>query len=91
MADKAPAPQTENGELLTTVSLNIPRWTEDVWLQVCRDTGLTFSQAGRIGFIELAKHFQKYWNKGPALGPFLEHLEFRADQYNLFFEVRKGK
>lgn len=91
MGDRPPNPPTENEELLNTVSLKIPRWVEDVWLQICRDTGLKFSEAGRIGFTELAKHFQKHWKRGPALGPFLEHLEFRAQQYDLFFQIRKGK
>ena len=88
MVDK-PLPTTpENGNLLTTKSLAIPRWTEDVWLQVCRDSDLKFSEAGRIAFIELAKHFQKHWKKGPTLRSFLEHLEFRPEQYNLFFQRR---
>jgi len=88
MADKSPTTIPENNELLTTKSLAIPRWTEDVWLQVCRDTDLKFSEAGRIAFIELAKHFQKHWKRGPSLRAFLEHLEFRPEQYNLFFERR---
>jgi len=78
-----------NDDLLTTVSLKIPRWVEDEILRVCRDTGLDFSKAGRVILIEVAKIFQKYWRKGPALGPFLEHLEFKAEQYNLFFERRR--
>jgi hypothetical protein len=89
MADKPVNQPNENDELLTTVSLKIPRWTEDVWLGVCHDTDLNFSQAGRIVFIEVAKHIQKHWRKGPALGAFLEHLEFRAQQYNLFFERKR--
>lgn len=91
MANKAVILATENDELLTTVSLKIPRWVEDELLRVCRDTSLDFSKAGRVILVEMAKHFQKHWKKGPALAPFLEHLEFKAEQYNLFFEYRKGK
>lgn len=88
MADKSIQRPTENEQLLVTKSFAIPRWTEDVWLQVCRDTDLKFSEAARIGFIVLAQHLQKYWKRGPDLRSFLEHLEFRAEQYNLFFERR---
>lgn len=88
MGEKPSVAIPENGQLLTTKSLAIPRWTEDVWLQVCRDTDLKFSEAGRIAFIELAKHFQKHSKRGPSLRSFLEHLEFRPEQYNLFFQRR---
>jgi hypothetical protein len=74
----------EHDELLTTISLKVPRWVEDEFLRVCRDTGLDLSKAGRIALIELARIFQRHWRKGPALGPFLEHLEFRPEQYTLF-------
>jgi hypothetical protein len=91
MAEKPPTPIPENDELLTTLSVKVPRWVEDEILQICRDTGLDLSKATRIALIEVAKIFQKHWKKGPALGPFLEHLEFKPEQYNLFFEPRKGK
>jgi hypothetical protein len=81
----------DDQDLLTTISLKVPRWVEDELRRVCRDTGLDLSQTGRITLIEIAKHFKKHWRKGPALGPFLEHLEFRPEQYTLFFERIKGK
>jgi len=77
-----------NDEVLTTISAKVPRWVEDEILRICRDTDLDLSKATRIALIEIAKIFQKHWKKGPALGAFLEHLEFRAEQYNLFFERR---
>ena len=92
MADQAKlAAISEQDELLTTISIKVPRWVEDEILRICRDTGLDLSKATRIILIEIAKIFQKHWRKGPALGPFLEHLEFRPEQYTLFFERIKGK
>lgn len=82
-------PDSSNNEQLTTISLKVPRWVEDELLRVCRDTGLDLSKAGRITLIEVATILKKHWRKGPALGPFLEHLEFRAEQYNLFFERKR--
>jgi hypothetical protein len=80
---------SENDELLTTVSIKIPRWVEDEFMRICHDTGLDFSKAGRIALMEIARHFQKHWKRGPALSPFLEHLEFQAEQYNIFFERKQ--
>ena len=83
-------PRTQDeGELLTTISLKVPRWVEDELRRICRDTGLDLSKAGRIALVEVAKILKQYWKRGPALGPFLAHLEFRAEQYNLFFEKRR--
>jgi hypothetical protein len=62
---------------------------EDTFLQVCRDTGLDLSKALRIVLVEIARTLKRHWKKGPALGPFLEHLEFKPEQYNLFFERRR--
>lgn len=82
-------PTPQDSEILTTISVKVPRWVEDELLRVCRDTGLDLSKAGRIALIEIAKHFQRHWKKGPALGPFLEHLEFKGEQYNIFFERKQ--
>ena len=82
-------PIPQDSEILTTISVKVPRGVEDEILRVCRDTGLDLSKATRIVLIEVAKIFQKHWKKGPALGPFLEHLEFKAEQYDLFFQRRR--
>ena len=79
----------ESDETLTTISIKVPRWVEDEMLRVCRDTGLDLSKAVRITLIEVSNILKTHWRKGPALGPFLEHLEFESQQYNLFFEKRK--
>lgn len=84
-------PIPQDAEILTTISVKVPRWVEDEILRICRDTGLDLSKATRIALIEVAKIFQKHWRKGPALGAFLEHLEFRPEQYTLFFDRVKGK
>jgi hypothetical protein len=78
-----------NDETLTTISIKVPRWVEDELIRVCADTGLDVSKAARITLIEIATILKHFWRKGPALGPFLEHLEFRPEQYNLFFEKRR--
>jgi hypothetical protein len=80
---------TNDGEILSTISAKVPRWVEDEILRVCRETGLDLSKAVRIELIELAKITKSQFKRGPALGPFLEHLEFRAEQYTLFFEKRR--
>lgn len=79
----------DDGEILTTISLKVPRWVENELLRICRETGLDLSKAGRIELTELAKITRAHFRRGPALGPFLEHLEFKPEQYNLFFERRK--
>jgi hypothetical protein len=79
----------DDSEILSTISVKVPRRVEDEILRVCRETGLTLSQAVRIELIEVAKITQKHFRRGPALSPFLEHLQFDARQYNLFFEARK--
>lgn len=89
MAEKVPSPAVNNDNHLVTVSFKVPRWAEDEFLRIGRDTGLDFSKTSRTAFIEIAKIFQRYWRRGPALGPFLEHLEFKPEQYNLFFEKRR--
>lgn len=80
---------TRDDAILSTISIKVPRWVEDEILRVCRETGLTVSAATRIELTELAKITRSQFRKGPALGPFLEHLEFKAEQYNLFFERRR--
>lgn len=80
---------TSDGEILTTISVKIPRWSEDEILRICRETGLDLSKAVRIMLIEVTKITKVHFRRGPALGPFLEHLEFRAEQYNLFFERQR--
>ena len=79
----------EADETLTTISVKIPRWVEDELMRVCRDTGLDLSKLVRIRLIGIANILKTHWRKGPALGPFLEHLEFKGEQYNLFFERRR--
>lgn len=78
-----------NNDYLTTISAKVPRWVQDEFVRVCRDTGLDESKAYRIALTGIAKIFQAHWRKGPALGPFLEHLEFRPEQYNIFFDPQK--
>jgi hypothetical protein len=79
----------DDSEILSTISAKVPRWVEDELLRVCRETGLMLSQAVRIELIELAKITKKNFKRGPALGPFLEHLEFHSRQYDLFFGSKK--
>lgn len=78
-----------DGEILTTISVKVPRWVEDEILRICRDTGLDLSKAVRIELTELAKITREHLKRGPALGPFLEHLEMRPQQYDLFFNKRR--
>ena len=87
MADKSQ--QTSDGEILSTISAKVPRWVEDEVLRVCRETGLALSAGVRIELTELARITKEHFRRGPALGPFLEHLEFKPEQYNLFFERRR--
>ena len=82
-------PIPDDSEILSTISAKVPRWVEDEILRVCRETGLDLSKAVRIELIEVAKITQQHFKRGPALGPFLEHLEIRPQQYNLFFEKRR--
>jgi hypothetical protein len=80
---------SEDHELLSTISARVPRWVEDEILRLCRETGLDFSKAVRIELTVLAKITKEYFKRGPALAPFLEHLEIQPQQYNLFFERRR--
>jgi hypothetical protein len=69
--------------------VKVPRWVEDILRAVGRDADLDLSKTSRVSLTELAKIYQKYWRKGPALSAFLAHLEFRPEQYNLFFQRRR--
>jgi len=79
----------DDGEILSTISVKVPRWVEDEILRICRETGLDTSKAVRTILMEITKITREHFKRGPALGPFLEHLEIRPQQYNLFFERRK--
>ena len=79
----------DDGEILTTISVKVPRWVEDEILRICRETGLDLSKATRIILTEIGRITQQHFKRGPALGPFLEHLEMRPQQYDLFFNKRK--
>jgi len=76
----------DDSDILSTVSIKIPRWSHDQFLQVGVDTDLKFGEAGRLGMNALAKIFKQYWKRGMALGPFLELLDLKAGQYAFFFE-----
>ena len=80
---------TGNDETLTTISIKVPRWVEDELIRICRCTGLDISKAARTELIELAKITKTHFKRGPALEPFLEHLQIQTGQYNLFFERRR--
>jgi len=88
MGEKTPT-LTRDDEILSTISVKVPRWIEDEILRICRETGLTTSAAVRIELTELAKITRAHFKRGPALEPFLEHLEIQTGQYNLFFERRR--
>jgi len=80
---------TQNDEILSTISAKVPRWVEDELIRVCRCTGLDISKAVRTELIEVAKITKAHFKRGPALEPFLEHLQIQTGQYNLFFERRR--
>lgn len=86
MAEK---PLTRDEEILSTISIKVPRWVEDELMRICRCTGLTVSSAARTELTELGKITRAHFKRGPALEPFLEHLEIQTGQYNLFFERRR--
>lgn len=76
-------------ETLTQITAKVPRWAEDQFRRVAHDTGLKPGQAFRIALVEIARILEEHWKKGPGLPSFLEHLEFRGEQYNIFFEPHR--
>lgn len=86
---KAIAENKPRDETLTQITAKVPRWVQDEFKRVCRDTGLDDSKAIRLALIEIANILQKHWKRGPALPSFLENLEFHAEQYNIFFEPQR--
>lgn len=84
-----PIAQQQDDEILVTESFKLPLWVVREMQRICRETGLDLSKTGRIELTELAKITKAHFRRGPALGPFLEHLEFKPEQYNLFFERRR--
>jgi hypothetical protein len=89
MAEKSPTAIPEDGEILTTISVKVPRWVEDEMRRVGRETDLDLSKTGRVELTELAKITRARFKRGPALSAFLEHLDIQPSQYDLFFQRRR--
>jgi len=82
-------PKSEGEEILETISVKVPRWIVDEAYRICRATGLGFSDVIRTELKVIARITRQHFKRGPALEPFLEHLEIQTEQYDLFFGKRK--
>lgn len=67
-------------ESLDTISVRIPRWVKDVYVRVGSDADLELGPAVRVVLTAVAEILIRNWQRGPALGAYLETLGLTVEQ-----------
>ena len=67
---------------LDVMSIRIPRWAKDVYTRVGKDTDLDPGTAVRVVLTAVAEILVRNWERGPALGAYLEALNISREQAN---------
>lgn len=69
-------------ESLDVISVRIPRWVKDVYIRVGSDADLDVGPAVRVVLTAVAEILVRNWQRGPALGAYLETLHIAPQTDN---------